>query len=154
FNHDTSADVVPLHQQMVQNVRPALLLLLGAVSFVLLISCVNVANLLLARAAARGREVAIRTSMGAGRGRIVRQLLTESVLLSLSGGILGLLIAQLSLAPLLKLASGSVPAAFTISLDSWVLVFTLLVSVATGLFFGIVPALRTAKLDLRETLNE
>jgi putative ABC transport system permease protein len=154
FNTGISADVVPLHQQMVKNVRPALLLLLGAVSFVLLISCVNVANLLLARAASRGREVAIRTSMGATRWRVVRQLLTESVLLSLSGGILGLLLAQAALAPLLKLSAGSLPQAFTVGLDRWVLFFTIGVSLATGIFFGIVPALRTAKLDLRETLNE
>jgi putative ABC transport system permease protein len=154
YNNGVSADVVPLHQQMVKNVRPALLLLLGAVSFVLLISCVNVANLLLARAASRGREVAIRTSMGATRWRVVRQLLTESVLLSLSGGILGLLLAQAALAPLLKLSAGSLPQAFTVGLDRWVLFFTIAVSLATGLFFGIAPALRTAKLDLRESLNE
>jgi putative ABC transport system permease protein len=154
YNTGTSADVVPLHEQIVKNVRPALILLLGAVSFVLLIACANVANLLLARAAARGREVAIRTSMGAGRSRLVRQLLTESVLLSLAGGLLGLLLAWASLGPLLKISAGTVPQIFTVGLDSSVLVFTILVSVMTGLIFGLAPALRTTRLDLRETLNE
>jgi putative ABC transport system permease protein len=154
FNTGTSADVVGLQEQMVQNVRPALLLLLGAVGAVLLIACVNVANLLLARAASRGREVAIRTSMGASRWRVTRQLLTESVLLSLGGGIFGLLLANAALGPLLKLSATTLPAVFTVGLDRWVLVFTLGVSLLTGLLFGIVPALRIAKLDLRETLNE
>jgi putative ABC transport system permease protein len=154
YNTGISADVVGLQEQMVQNVRPALVLLLGAVSFVLLIACVNVANLLLSRAAARGREVAIRTSMGATRSRLVRQLLTESVLISLAGGIVGLLLAYAALGPLLKISAGTVPQVFTVGLDRWVLVFTLAISVITGLLFGIVPALRTAKLDLRETLNE
>jgi putative ABC transport system permease protein len=154
FNTGTSADVVGLQEQMVQNVRPALLLLIGAVSFVLLIACANVANLLLARAAVRGREVAIRTSMGASRWRVVRQLLTESVLISLAGGALGLLLALTALGPLLKISADSLPQAFSVGLDGWVLAFTLVVSLGTGLLFGIVPALRTAKLDLRETLNE
>jgi len=154
YNTGVSADIIGLQEQMVQNVRPALLLLLGAVAAVLLIACVNVANLLLARAASRGREIAIRTSMGASRGRLVRQLLTESVLLSLTGGILGLALAWAALGPLLKISAGSVPAAFTVSLDFPVLVFTLAVAIVTGLVFGIVPALRTARLDLRETLNE
>ena len=154
YNTGTSADVVGLQEQMVQNVRPALLLLLGAVSAVLLIACVNVANLLLARAAARGREVAIRTSMGASRGRVVRQLLTESVLLSVTGGVLGVILAWAALGPLLKLASSSIPKAIAVALDSRVLIFTFGISILTGILFGIVPALRTAKLDLRETLNE
>ena len=154
YNTGTSADVVSLQQQMVQNVRPALILLLGAVTFVLLIACANVANLLLARAAARGREVAIRTSMGASRVRVIRQLLTESVLLSLAGGILGLVFAQASLGPLLKISAGTVPQVFSVTLDRSVLVFTIVVSVITGLIFGLAPALRTTKLDLRETLNE
>jgi putative ABC transport system permease protein len=154
YNTGISADVVNLQEQLVQGVRPALLLLLGAVAAVLLIACVNVANLLLARAASRGREVAIRTSMGASRWRVTRQLITESLLLSLAGGALGLLFAWASLGPLLKLSATSLPAVFAVSLDRWVLAFTLIVSVATGLLFGIVPALRTAKLDLRETLNE
>jgi putative ABC transport system permease protein len=154
YNTGKSADVVGLQDQLVQNVRPALMLLLGAVGAVLLIACVNVANLLLARAAARGREVAVRTSMGATRWRVTRQLITESLLLSIAGGVLGLLFAQAALGPLLKLSATSVPAVFTVTLDRWVLVFTLGVSLLTGLVFGIVPALRTAKLDLRETLNE
>jgi putative ABC transport system permease protein len=154
YNTGTSADVIGLQEQMVQNVRPALLLLLGAVSLVLLIACVNVANLLLARAAARGKEVAIRTAMGAGRARVIRQLLTESVLLSLGGGVLGILLAWASLGPLLKISAGSVPQVLPIELNRWVLVFTFVVSLVTGLVFGLVPALRTAKLDLRETLNE
>lgn len=154
YNTGTSADVVGLQEQMVQNVRPALILLLGAVSLVLLIACVNVANLLLARAGARGKEVAIRTAMGAGRARVIRQLLTESVLLSLGGGVLGIFLAWVSLGPLLKISAGSVPQVVPIELDRWVLVFTFVMSLLTGLFFGLVPALRTAKLDLRETLNE
>jgi len=154
FNTGTSADVVGLQEQMVQNVRPALILLLGAVSLVLLIACVNVANLLLARAASRGKEVAIRTAMGAGRARVVRQLLTESVLLSLGGGLLGLFLAWASLGPLLKISAGSVPQVIPIELDRSVLFFTFLISLVTGLVFGIVPALRTAGLDLRGTLNE
>ena len=154
YNTSVSANIVGVQDQMVQNVRPALLLLLGAVAAVLLIACVNVANLLIARAASRSREVAIRTAMGASRGRVLRQLLTESVLLSLSGGVLGVLMAIAALGPLIKLAAGSVPQAFTISLDYRVLIFTLAVSVLTGVFFGIAPALGTTKLDLRETLNE
>jgi putative ABC transport system permease protein len=154
YNTGTSADVVGLQEQLAKGVRPALLLLLGVVAAVLLIACVNVANLLLARAAARGREVAIRTSMGASRWRVTRQLITESVLLSVAGGVLGLLFAWASLGPLLKLSASSLPAVFAVSLDRWVLFFTLVVSLGTGLLFGIVPALRTAKLDLREKLNE
>ena len=154
FNTGTSADVIGLQEQMVQNVRPALLLLLGAVSLVLLIACVNVANLLLARAASRSREVAIRTALGAGRARVIRQLMTESVLLSLGGGVLGILMAWAALGPLLKISAGSVPQVLPIELNRWVLFFTFVVSLLTGLFFGLVPALRTAKLDLRETLNE
>ncbi len=154
YNTGVSAEVVGLQDRLVQNVRPALLLLLGAVSFVLLIACVNVANLLLARAASRGREIAIRTSMGASRWRIVRGLLTESVLIAVTGGALGLLVASAALGPLLHMAEGSVPQIVSVGLDRSVLLFTLAVSVLTGLVFGIVPALRTGKIDLRETLNE
>jgi putative ABC transport system permease protein len=154
YNTGTSVDIVGLQEQLVQNVRPALILLLGAVSLVLLIACVNVANLLLARAASRGREVAIRTALGAGRARMLRQLLTESVLLSLGGGALGIFLAWALLRPLLKISAGSVPQGVPIELDHSVLAFSFGISLLTGLLFGIVPALRTAKLDLRETLNE
>ncbi|HKW55772.1 MAG TPA: ABC transporter permease [Candidatus Acidoferrum sp.] len=154
YNTGCSSDVILAHDQLVQSSRPALLLLLGAVSFVLLIACVNVANLLLARAAARGREVAIRTAMGAGRGRVVRQLLTESMILSLAGAGLGLLLAWVSLGPLLKISASSLPPGAAVGLDSWVLSFTAGVAILTGLLFGIFPALRAVKLDLRETLNE
>jgi putative ABC transport system permease protein len=154
YNTNVAGDVVGLQSQLVTNVRPALLLLLGAVSFVLLIACVNVANLFLARAASRGREVAIRTSMGATRGRVVQQLLTESVLIALAGGGLGLLLGWAALGPLLKISAGSVPQIFPVELDRSVLAFTLAISVLTGLVFGIFPALRTARVDLREKLNE
>jgi len=154
YNTGCSSDVVLAHDQLVQSSRPALLLLLGAVSFVLLIACVNVANLLLARASARGREVAIRTAMGGSRARIVRQLLTEGVLLSFAGAALGLLFGWAALAPLLRISATSLPPGTKVGLDIWVLVFTAGVGILTGLLFGIFPALRTAKLDLRETLNE
>ena len=154
YNTGISVDVVGLQEQLVKNVRPALLLLLGAVAAVLLIACVNVANLMLSRAAARGREVAIRASLGASRWRIARQLLTESILLSLAGGILGVMLASACLGPLLRLSAGTLPAAFTVELDRGVLLFALGVSVLTGLLFGIVPAFRTRNLDLRESLNE
>ncbi len=154
YNTGYSSDIIGLQEQMVLNVRPALILLLSAVSFVLLIACVNVANLLLARAASRRREVAIRTALGASRARVVRQLLTESVLLGLAGGGLGLLLSEWAIGPLLKLSAGSVPDVGSIGVDRWVLAFTAGVSLLTGIVFGLVPALRTAKFDLRETLNE
>ena len=154
FNTGTSATVLHLQDQIVQNVRPALIVLLCAVGFILLIACANVANLLLARAASRTREIAVRTALGATRSRVVSQLLTESLLIALVGGGIGLLLANAALSPLLKLSAGSVPNPQSVSIDRWVLLFTAVASVLTGIFFGLVPALRTAKLDLRETLNE
>jgi putative ABC transport system permease protein len=153
-NTGVSADVVHLQDQVVVNVRSALLVLLAAVGFILLIACVNVANLLLARAASRAKEIAIRTALGASRARVVRQLLTESVIVALLGGGLGLLLANAALGPLLKLAVGSIPNPGVIRIDPYVLVFTASASLLTGILFGLVPALRTAQLDLRETLNE
>ncbi|HXW56464.1 MAG TPA: ABC transporter permease [Candidatus Cybelea sp.] len=154
YNTGTSADVFPLRDRIVQNIRPALLVLLCSVGFILAIACTNVANLLLARAASRSKEIAIRTALGASPARVVRQLLAESVLIGFSGGALGLLIGNLSLSPLLKLAATTIPRMIPIHLDGHVLVFAAAVSVLASIFFGLIPALGTARLDLREALSE
>jgi predicted permease len=135
-------------------VRPALLILLGTVGFVLLIACANVANLLLARTSARRRELAVRVALGARRGRVVRQLLVESVLLSVIGGVLGLLLAWGGLRWLQTWQAAAIPRLDTVELNWMVLLFTLGLSTLTGLLFGIIPALHAANTDLHETLKE
>ena len=149
-----AAAVVPLRQQISGDLRPALLVLFGAVAFVLLIACANVSSLLLARAASREREMAIRTAIGASRWRVVRQLLTESVLLACVGGALGLLIAVWGLDALRALNPGNIPRLQNITIDLRVLAFTFAVALFTGILFGLAPALRAARVNLSETLKE
>ncbi|HKS66397.1 MAG TPA: ABC transporter permease, partial [Candidatus Acidoferrales bacterium] len=154
YDTGVSANVFPLQDRLVQNVRPALIVLLCSVAFILLIACVNVANLLLARATSRSKEIAIRTALGAGRTRVIRQLLIESAVIGLAGGALGLLLGNAFLDPLLALAGKTVPTIGPIVIDYQVLAFTVAVSLLTSIFFGLVPALGASKLDLREALNE
>ena len=146
--------VQPLHETLTGDVRPALLILLSAVAFLLLIACANVANLLLARASSRQREIAIRAALGASRGRVVRQLLTENIVLSLCGGGLGLIFAGWGIHALLALSPGNIPRLGSIAIDRQVLFFTLGVSLVTGLLFGLVPAFTASRPDLNNTLKE
>lgn len=147
-------NLVPLPSQVGRQQRTALYVLLGAVALVLLIACANVANLLLALAAGRRKEIALRLALGARRSHIIRQLLTESLLLSIAGGALGLLLAVWLTQGIGTLAAGQLPRAESIAVDGRVLGFTILVSIATGLIFGLIPALQASSVDLNTTLKE
>jgi predicted permease len=153
-----SFSVEPMREAFVSDVRAVLLMLLGAVTFVLLIACANVANLLLARATTRRREIAIRSAIGAGRGRIVRQLLTESVVLAMGGAVLGVIIGSISIRALLSVNTAGLPRVgergAQVSLDWRVLVFTLSAALATGLLIGIIPAFQSSRADLSTTIKE
>jgi putative ABC transport system permease protein len=153
FNRGVRARVLPLHELLVQNVRPALVVLLGAVGLVLLIACGNVANLLLARAVGRQKEIAVRTAIGGSRARIIRQLIVESLVLAVAGGAAGLVVAAWSVSALMTLVTG-LPRAAQIAIDVPILVFTLAVSLATGVLFGLVPAVQATRFDIREALNQ
>lgn len=150
--------VISLQESMIGDTRSSLLILLGAVTFVLLIACANVANLLLARASVRKRELATRAALGAGRGQIIRQLLTESLVLSLTGGALGLVLGFVGVRLLLSINPGGIPRlgenGSAVTLDPNILFFTLGVSVVTGILFGLLPAISASRLNLVATLNE
>ncbi len=157
-----TATALPFREILVEYIRPALLVLFGAVGFVLLIACTNIANLLLARGAARAKEIAIRSALGAGRARVIRQFLTESVVLACMGGVLGLTLAYWATALLTSILPRAVPVPETaaqvalaaITVDRWVLIFTFAVSILTGVIFGIAPALAASRTQAVEALKE
>jgi putative ABC transport system permease protein len=153
FYIGSNVKLVPLSEQVVGTARRPVLVLWGAVAFVLLIGCANIANLLLSRSTSRAKEIAVRAALGAGRARIVRQLLTESLVLSFAGGIAGVLLAAWGVRILSTIVPANFPRRDEIALDGWVLGFTLLISLLTGLIFGLAPALQSTKMDLTKALN-
>jgi putative ABC transport system permease protein len=154
FDKEATVSVIPMLEDQVGQIRPSLLVLLGAVAFVLLIACANVANLLLAKAAGRQREIAIRNSLGAGRTRLFRQMLTESTLLSLTGAAIGLLLAYTTFHALLSLAPPALPRLNQVGMNWRAVEFTLLVSVLSGILFGLAPAWQAARTDVNSLLKE
>jgi putative ABC transport system permease protein len=148
------AVVIPLREQLVSDVRPALLILLGAVAFVLLIACANVANLVLAKTFGRRKEIAIRVALGATGSRVVQQILAETLLMSLAGGALGLLLARFGIFLTLKFLSDNLPKSTEVSLDGFVLAFTVFISIVTGVIAGLLPAIRMTKTNVNDALKQ
>jgi putative ABC transport system permease protein len=154
FNERVGFNLQPLHARVTGQIRPGLLALAGGVAFVLLIACANIANLLTTRGSSRGRELAVRAALGAGRGRMIRQLLIESLVLAVLGGLAGIVVARWAVEVLVAMAPANAPRLDEVSLDATVLAFTALLTVVTGVVFGLVPALQHSRVDVTDSLKD